>query len=311
MPRYEECLPALRYAQKKLHKGAKTLDYYKFLAHWEPSLESEDRESLTAFRRYRMDQRKRIISKFLGSGIVSSEPKRTESMASKTRTPVETLKENRATFMERLSSRLAPSDLVRVEGAYYLAKFGHRSQTRMEPGPDGKPLRYFEHVRRVALLVMDKFHCYDPDIICTALLHDTLEDTNTINAAIIEQFFGREVARRVRLLTKAPKEGYLDRLIQADPMTRFVKICDRLDNLRSLPQDPAFREKTLRETHKYAHAFLQEGERSPLYLQAEKALLKVLEDFSREGGWQADAYQDLLFLIRHVNYQRRHQLSDG
>lgn len=84
---------------------------------------------------------------------------------------------------------------------------------------------------------------------CACLLHDALEDTEAIDAAIIEQFFGSEVARRVRLLTKIPKEGYFDRLVNADSWTQFIKLCDRLDNLRSLPaDDPAFSSKTLKET---------------------------------------------------------------
>ena len=157
--------------------------------------------------------------------------------------------ENKATFFARLEPRLAPSDMTRVRGAYYLAKYGHRAQVRKEVDETGKPLRYFEHVRRVAIVAMDEGGCYYPDIICACLLHDALEDTEDIDATIIEQFLGSEVARRVRLLTKIPKEGYFDRLATADSWTRLIKLCDRLDNLRSLPEgDPGFATKTLKET---------------------------------------------------------------
>lgn len=167
--------------------------------------------------------------------------------------------ENKATFFARLDPRLSPSDLVRVRGAYYMAKYGHRAQVRKEKDADGNPLRYFEHVRRVAIVLMDEAHVYDPDLVCTALLHDTLEDTDDIDAQIIEQFFGKEVARRVRLLTKEPKEGYIDRLRTADRNTILVKACDRLDNLRSLDGDGVteeFRQKQLMETQvKYRPLF--------------------------------------------------------
>lgn len=142
--------------------------------------------------------------------------------------------ENKAAFFARLEPRLAPSDMARVRGAYYLAKYGHRAQVRKELGEDGKPLRYFEHVRRVALVLMDEAKVFDPDAVITALLHDALEDTDDIDAKVIEQFFGATVARRVRLLTKDPKEGYAERLWDADWGTIAVKFCDRLDNLRSL-----------------------------------------------------------------------------
>ncbi len=159
--------------------------------------------------------------------------------------------ENKAAFFARLEPRLAPSDLARVRGAYYLAKYGHRAQVRKELALDGSPLRYFEHVRRVAIILMDEVHIYDPDLIITALLHDALEDTADIDARVIEQFFGTEVARRVRLLTKDPKEGYVDRLLAADEDTVLVKLCDRLDNLRSLDGcDEAFQARQIMETRR-------------------------------------------------------------
>lgn len=157
--------------------------------------------------------------------------------------------ENKAAFFSRLEPRLAPSDLVRIRGAYYLAKYGHRAQVRKELDCEGHPLRYFEHVRRVAIILMDEEEVYDPDLIITALLHDALEDTDDIDALVIEQFFGAEVARRVRLLTKNPKDGYVDRLYTADEGTVLIKLCDRIDNLRSLagcPED--FQKKQLEET---------------------------------------------------------------
>jgi len=173
--------------------------------------------------------------------------------------------ENKASFFARLETRLAPSDLVRVRGAYYLAKFGHRAQVRKELGEDGNPLRYFEHVRRVALVLMDEAKVYDPDLICTALLHDTLEDTEDIDAHIIEQFFGANVARRVRLLTKA-KDDYVARLQSADHGTILVKMCDRLDNIRSLDgTTEEFRARQLKETwDKYMPVFsLASGSDTP------------------------------------------------
>ena len=167
------------------------------------------------------------------------------------------MSENKASFFNRVEPRLSPADLTRERGAYVLAKYGHRAHSRTETDTDGKALRYFEHVRRVAIILMDELRCYDPNLICTALLHDALEDTDDIDTAIIEQFFGLDVCRRVRLLTKIPKEGYLDRLIiTADPQTIIVKICDRVDNLRSLSQSKeAFQKKQLEETSQYISVF--------------------------------------------------------
>ncbi len=189
--------------------------------------------------------------------------------------------ENKASFFARLEPRLAPSDLLRVRGAYYMAKYGHRAQVRKELDDEGKPLRYFEHPRRVDIILMDEFNIYDPDILCTGLLHDVLEDTDDIDADIIELFYGINVALNTRLLTKDPKEGYFHRLLHASDGVKLVKLCDRLDNLRSLPtieDDLAFVEKTLRDTYVLVGVFhIVGGLSSPIHIRdaQTKALAKV------------------------------------
>jgi (p)ppGpp synthase/HD superfamily hydrolase len=145
--------------------------------------------------------------------------------------------ENKFSFFARLEPRLAPSELTMIKAAYYLAKFGHRAQVRKEVDSAGEPLRYFEHLRRTAIILMDEANVYEPELICAALLHDTLEDTDDIDAAIIEKIFGSKVTRIVKTLTKiqgAHKDEYVKRLQHSDEDTILIKACDRLDNLRSL-----------------------------------------------------------------------------
>lgn len=86
-----------------------------------------------------------------------------------------------------------------------LAKFGHRAQLRKEV-VNGVNVRYFEHVRKVALIMLD-CNCFPKDIVCpeaiqAALLHDILEDTEDITAEMLELIFGKEVAFEVMMLTK-------------------------------------------------------------------------------------------------------------
>lgn len=158
--------------------------------------------------------------------------------------------ENRKTFFDRLEPCLAPSDLLDVQLAYSLAKFGHRAQARKELGPAGERVRYFEHVRRVALILIDEVKIVEPGLVITALLHDGPEDTKDVNPAIIEHCFGHKVATSVKALSKTPKEGYLERFNACTLWQPYiVKGCDRLDNLRSLwccPDD--FRAKQVAET---------------------------------------------------------------
>lgn len=159
--------------------------------------------------------------------------------------------ENKETFQARLKSCFSPHVQLNIKLAYVLAKFGHRSQTRKEL-VDGRPMRYFEHVRRVALIVMDELKIMDIALIIGALLHDSLEDTQDITADLIEHSFGGEITELVMLLSKIPKEGYHKRLSECNNWKVItLKLCDRLDNLRSLMVPGTtleFQKKQIKET---------------------------------------------------------------
>lgn len=167
--------------------------------------------------------------------------------------------ENRESFFLRLRTALNPRDYRDIELAYILAKYGHRAQHRQELDADGSPQRYFEHLRRTALILIDEVGIADRTLIASALLHDTLEDTRDISYELLQHSFGNTVAGIVQQLSKVPKEGYLERLARAGWQTLIVKACDRLDNLRSLDRPGIAREfvaKQVRETReKYLPVF--------------------------------------------------------
>lgn len=160
--------------------------------------------------------------------------------------------ENRETFFQRLEPHLAPSQLLDVQLAYTLAKFGHRAQIRKELDEEGKPVRYFEHPRRVTLILLDEVKIYEPELVIVALLHDGIEDTKDLTPDMIEHCFGKDVVTIVKTLSKTPKEGYLERFAMSiDWRPYVIKACDRLDNLRSLDQcSPEFVQKQCTETEK-------------------------------------------------------------
>lgn len=166
--------------------------------------------------------------------------------------------ENRESFFARLEPFFAPSVLLDVQLAYTLAKFGHRAQVRSEVDDDGTPVRYFEHVRRVGIILVDEVKIVRPDLVIGALLHDGVEDTHDLTPTMIEHAFGSDVAVIVKTLSKVPKEGYLDRFnMSTDWRPYLIKACDRLDNLRSLSQSRReFRSKQIAETRdKYLSLF--------------------------------------------------------
>lgn len=158
---------------------------------------------------------------------------------------------NRASFFALLEPHLASSELIDVQLAYTLAKYGHRAQKRRELAPGGGYMRYFEHVRRVATTLITEAGVTDSTMVIAALLHDTLEDTRDITPLVIERAFGADVCRMVKALSKIPREGYTERLANnPDWRVILIKACDRLDNLRSLDSQPdkAFAAKIRAET---------------------------------------------------------------
>lgn len=158
--------------------------------------------------------------------------------------------ENRESFFKRLEPYLAPSTLLDVQLAYTLAKYGHRAQLRKELDEHGDPVRYFEHVRRVTIILVDEVRIVRPEMIIAGLLHDGPEDTRDLTHPMVEHCFGTDVCSLVKVLSKTPPEGYLDRFnLCTDWRPYVLKGCDRLDNLRSLGSGtPEFRTKQLAET---------------------------------------------------------------
>jgi len=158
--------------------------------------------------------------------------------------------ENYAAFMDRCEALFPHEECVRISLFYKLAKFHHRNQYRnSEFDSDGNPLRYFEHVRRTALVLMDEAMTTDPLLVSLALLHDTIEDTRLLIDEV--RLVGTPyIAQSVLLMSKKPKAGFIDRLkAHGDWRVLCVKVADRIDNVRSLSASSAqFTAKQIAET---------------------------------------------------------------
>lgn len=172
--------------------------------------------------------------------------------------PRDYTRENKGLFFSRLEGQVLPSELVKIKTAYMIAKHAHRAQLRKERNDAGRKIRYFEHVRRVALLLMDStgegsgvpgWRWQD---VCAALLHDTIEDTEDVTAEILEAVFGAEVCKMVMSMTKWPgRQDYIYQIYKGGERVIYLKMCDRLDNLRSLDGvdiTEEFRDRQKRET---------------------------------------------------------------
>lgn len=102
----------------------------------------------------------------------------------------------------------------------------------------GKDIPYINHPIEVAA-VLSAAGVADAEVLAAALLHDTLEDTDT-TAEELEQHFGARVRRIVQQCTDDKTRPYLERKraqIEHAPLlpddTRCVKLADKIANVRS------------------------------------------------------------------------------
>ena len=139
-----------------------------------------------------------------------------------------------------------------IKKAYEVAKNAHSKQFRQTGDP------YITHPVEVAKIVAS-FGLDDVSII-SALLHDTVEDTE-LSLNTIKQEFGEEVSQIVEGLTKIDGFGNnrYEKNIEAlrkillssakDIRILVIKLCDRLHNMRTLEELPEEkRERISKET---------------------------------------------------------------
>jgi GTP pyrophosphokinase len=148
--------------------------------------------------------------------------------------------------LEQILSEVAgyyPSaDLPLVRRAYQFAAAAHDGQTRKSGDP------YVTHPLAVAQIIAELK--LDVASVCAGILHDCVEDTSaTVDQ--LGEIFGKEIAFLVDGVTKLGKLPYSTREEQQaenfrkmllamarDIRVILVKLCDRLDNMRSLNHLP-------------------------------------------------------------------------
>jgi len=155
-------------------------------------------------------------------------------------------------FRENLS-KVSENDREFVQNAYNLAEKCHTGQKRF----DGTP--YFIHPLRITNNVMERTHIFNKDVLATALLHDSAEDTD-LTIEEIAQEFGQRTAEMVDDLTRdirgENEKNKYERKFQKHQATlkkgletRTIKTLDHLDNATSwthLPKNSRERKKLKR-----------------------------------------------------------------
>ncbi|PLX45647.1 MAG: bifunctional (p)ppGpp synthetase/guanosine-3',5'-bis(diphosphate) 3'-pyrophosphohydrolase [Hyphomicrobiales bacterium] len=141
-------------------------------------------------------------------------------------------------LVERVKSYDQSADEALLNRAYIYAMKAHGTQKRASGDP------YFSHPLEVAAILANMK--LDDATIVTALLHDTIEDTDSTREEL-DELFGEEIGTLVEGVTKIEQLNLASRkaaqaenlrklliAISSDVRVLLVKMADRLHNMRTL-----------------------------------------------------------------------------
>ena len=116
----------------------------------------------------------------------------------------------------------------------------HRNQRRKDA--DASP--YINHPIALASILCNEGGVKDPVVLCAALLHDTIEDTDTTSDELAETF-GADIANVVLEVTddkalakEVRKEEQVRHAPHISTEAKLVKLADKICNLRDILASP-------------------------------------------------------------------------
>lgn len=132
------------------------------------------------------------------------------------------------------------ADLAKLLEAAYFAAKKHRDQRRK----DAEASPYINHPLAVANVLASEAGINDETILIAALLHDTVEDTETTFEEL-QEHFGVDVGQLVeevtddkRLPKAVRKELQIKHAPRASKGARQLKIADKICNVRDIASSP-------------------------------------------------------------------------
>jgi guanosine-3',5'-bis(diphosphate) 3'-pyrophosphohydrolase len=132
------------------------------------------------------------------------------------------------------------SELALLLKALAFAAHKHRDQRRKDPAASP----YINHPIALADVLVNEGGVTDVEVLCAALLHDTVEDTDTTHEELANAF-GSRVARIVaevtddQALPKAERKRLqVEQAAHLSPEAKLVKLADKICNLRDVAERP-------------------------------------------------------------------------
>lgn len=132
------------------------------------------------------------------------------------------------------------SDLKLLLKALEFSAIKHKNQRRKDI--DTSP--YINHPISLANILCNEAHVTDVQVICGALLHDTVEDTET-EPEELESEFGVEIKNIVMEVTDDQalakherKQAQIDHAAEISEQAKLIKLADKISNLRDVSSNP-------------------------------------------------------------------------
>lgn len=209
-------------------------------------------------------------------------------------------------ILRHARERLKEGDAKKIKKAFEIAYEAHKDVRRKS----GEP--YIYHPLEVARIVVDEMGLGATSIVC-ALLHDVVEDTE-IELTDIEGQFGTKISKIIDGLTKIKDASDKSLSMQAENFKKmlltisedirvvFIKIADRLHNMRTLESMPRDKQLKIKSETEYVYAPL--AHRLGLY-----SIKSELEDLClkfSDGG----AYEDIEDKIKKTQPARDRFIKD-
>ena len=163
-------------------------------------------------------------------------------------------------LLEIIEKNKKSYDLEKINRAFEYAKSLHEGQFRLS----GEP--YIMHPVSVAVIVAELG--LDTESICAALLHDAVEDcSDKTSLELISKMFGSEISMLVDGVTKViqvqvadKEEAHIENIrkmllaMHKDIRVIFIKLCDRLHNMRTLSAKKEDRQRAIALETMYIYA---------------------------------------------------------
>lgn len=206
------------------------------------------------------------------------------------------------------------------EEAFEFARKKHEGQNRKF---SGEP--YISHPARVAQIVRHykKSHRIH-ELVSAAILHDTLEDTNTTEEEL-KNLFGELVTSLVKQLTsiekekkKRGKEKYLADVMsdprKMDSWALVIKLADRYDNILTLRDNNLYEKKDREFMRRYCNEteyIINEIKRKRVLSKTQKKLIDAIEKKMKyyrkisQGNIREATLRDVDEILKMINSDSR------